>query len=146
MCCINELLEVMSPTENVRLCVVFTEYFVSNATLESCYSYIPTSVIKSSVDLFVPLIACLAALSFTEGMFMARFKIALVNPLLKKKRSWSLCVRQLSTKIGSTYNFEDQRVKCYCAHRIVAELQPVPVCLPTWLLDWTNTSNEQCLH
>ena len=46
---------------------------------------IPTSVIKSSVDIFAKLIARLATLSFNEGCFPARFKIASVTPLLKKK-------------------------------------------------------------
>ena len=46
---------------------------------------IPTSVLKSSVDLFAPLIARLIALSFTEGTFPSRFKVASVTPLLKKK-------------------------------------------------------------
>ena len=46
---------------------------------------IPTSVLKSSVDLFAPLIARLAALSFAEGSFPTRFKVASVTPLLKKK-------------------------------------------------------------
>jgi hypothetical protein len=46
---------------------------------------IPTSVIKSSVDLFAPLIARLATLSFTEGTFPSRFKVASVATLMKKK-------------------------------------------------------------
>jgi len=47
----------------------------------SAMDHIPTSVIKSSVDLFAQLITCLVALSFTEGTF----KVASVTPLLKKK-------------------------------------------------------------
>jgi len=51
------------------------------------------SVIKSSVDLFAPLIARLATLSFTEGTFPSRFKVASVTPLLKKKGlDCSVCV------------------------------------------------------
>jgi len=46
---------------------------------------IPASVIKSSVDLFAPLIARLATLSFTEGRFPSRFKVVSVTLLLKKK-------------------------------------------------------------
>ena len=46
---------------------------------------ISTSVIKSSVDLFAPLIACLAMLSFTECTFPSRFKVAPVTLLPKKK-------------------------------------------------------------
>jgi hypothetical protein len=51
----------------------------------SAMDYIPTSVIKSSVNIFAPLIARLAALSFREGVFPTRYKTASVTPLLKKK-------------------------------------------------------------
>ena len=46
---------------------------------------IPTSVIKSCSDVFAPLIAHLAKLSFSEGKFPSRYKTASVTPLLKKK-------------------------------------------------------------
>ena len=45
---------------------------------------IPTSLLKSCPDVFAPLIARLAALSFRDGMFPSRFKTASVTPLLKK--------------------------------------------------------------
>ena len=45
---------------------------------------IPTSLLKSCADIFAPLIARLAALSFCDGKFLSRFKIASVTPLLKK--------------------------------------------------------------
>ena len=45
---------------------------------------IPTSLLKSCADIFVPLIARLAALSFRDGKFPSRFEIASVTPLLKK--------------------------------------------------------------
>ena len=51
----------------------------------SAMDCIPTSVIKSSVNIFAPLIARLAALSFREGVFPTRYKTASVTPLLKKK-------------------------------------------------------------
>jgi hypothetical protein len=46
---------------------------------------IPTTVLKSCVDVFAPLIARLAEMSFEEGVFPSRFKVASVTPLLKKK-------------------------------------------------------------
>lgn len=46
---------------------------------------LPTSIMKSCVDVFSPLIARLAALSFSEGVFPMRYKTASVTPLLKKK-------------------------------------------------------------
>jgi len=45
---------------------------------------IPTSVIKSCADVFAPLIARLATLSFQEGVFPTVYKSAHVTPLLKK--------------------------------------------------------------
>ena len=45
----------------------------------------PTSIMKSCADIFSPLIARLAALSFEEGVFPERYKTASVTPLLKKK-------------------------------------------------------------
>jgi len=49
--------------------------------------HIPTSVIKSCVDVFAPLIAHLAKLSFSEGKFPMRYKTASITPLLKKKET-----------------------------------------------------------
>ena len=46
---------------------------------------IPTSIIKTCPDVFAPLIAYLAKLSFSEGRFPSRYKTASVTPLLKKK-------------------------------------------------------------
>src|SRR5664279_5096122 len=46
---------------------------------------IPTSIIKSCVNVFAPLIARLAALSFKDGSFPSSYKIASVTPLIKKK-------------------------------------------------------------
>jgi hypothetical protein len=46
---------------------------------------IPTSVINTCAELFAPLIARLVTLSFGEGKFPARYKHALVTPLLKKE-------------------------------------------------------------
>src|SRR6478609_8729872 len=46
--------------------------------------YLHTSVIKSCSDVLAPLIACLANLSFAEGRFPDRFKLAQVTPLIKK--------------------------------------------------------------
>src|SRR5258706_214466 len=46
---------------------------------------IPTSVLKTNIDVFAPLIARLATLCFNEGVFPSRFKTACVTPLIKKK-------------------------------------------------------------
>jgi len=46
--------------------------------------YLHTSVIKSCSDVLAPLIARLANLSFAEGRFPDRFKLAQVTPLIKK--------------------------------------------------------------
>ena len=46
--------------------------------------YIHTSVLKSCSEVMSPLIAHLANLSFKEGRFPDRFKIAQITPLIKK--------------------------------------------------------------
>jgi len=49
----------------------------NNASQVVCNGqHIPTTVIKSSVDLLASLIARLATLSFIEGIFPSRFKVA----------------------------------------------------------------------
>ena len=45
---------------------------------------IPTSLLKNCTDIFVPIIARLANLSFKEGKFPSRFARAQVTPILKK--------------------------------------------------------------
>jgi Reverse transcriptase (RNA-dependent DNA polymerase)/Endonuclease-reverse transcriptase len=45
---------------------------------------VPTSIIKSCADVFAPLIAHLAKLSFQDGVFPTAYKFAHVTPLLKK--------------------------------------------------------------
>jgi hypothetical protein len=47
--------------------------------------YIHTSILKACSDVFSPLIAHLANLSFAEGRFPCQFKVAQVTPLLKKE-------------------------------------------------------------
>ena len=44
----------------------------------------PASLLKQCADVFSPVIARLANLSFTQGIFPQRYKLAQVLPLLKK--------------------------------------------------------------
>ena len=46
--------------------------------------FVPTSLLKSCADIFVPIICRLANLSFAEGHFPRIFKTAQVTPLIKK--------------------------------------------------------------
>jgi hypothetical protein len=46
--------------------------------------FVPTSVLKRCKGVFAPLIARLANMSFSHGLFPAQFKLAQVSPLLKK--------------------------------------------------------------
>ena len=46
--------------------------------------FIPTSLLKSCSDIFSILIAHLADLSFYQGVFPSKFKLAQISPLLKK--------------------------------------------------------------
>ena len=45
---------------------------------------LPTSLLKSCIDVFAPVIAHLANLSFKDGCFPMGFKMAQVLPLIKK--------------------------------------------------------------
>ena len=83
--------DITADDGNSSLCslepVTITE--VSNLLLRlpnksSPLDYVHTSVLKSCSGVFAPLIAQLANLSFTAGIFPTQFKIAQVTPLLKK--------------------------------------------------------------
>ena len=50
----------------------------------SALDVIPTVLLKQCTDIFAPIISHLANLSFREGVFPSRFKMAQVSPLLKK--------------------------------------------------------------
>ena len=47
----------------------------------SLMDFVPTSVLKRCKGVFAPLIAGLASMSFCEGRFPAKFKLAQVSPL-----------------------------------------------------------------
>jgi len=55
---------------------------------------LPTSLLRSSVDVFAPIISQIANLSFSQGRFPAAFKTAQVLPPLKKS---SLDKEQMSS-------------------------------------------------
>ena len=46
--------------------------------------FIPTSLIKSCLSVFIEIITTLTSLSIDQGIFSSRFKLAQVTPLLKK--------------------------------------------------------------
>ena len=76
----NNHLEVLAETSVSEVDKLISK--LSNKT--SPLDYIHTSVLKSCSDVLSPLIAHLANLSFREGRFPDRFKIAQVTPLIKK--------------------------------------------------------------
>jgi hypothetical protein len=95
---------------------------------------IPTSVLKSCVDLFAPLIARQVALCFDEETFPTRYKTASVTPLLKKKGLDSDNVvnyrpisnlHTISKIVEETVHVESDQ-PC----RAGAVFQPVPISLP----------------
>jgi len=79
--CTGKLLTDLQPPSADEVSLLIRNMPAKSSVMDS----ILTSVIKSSVDLFAPLIAHLATLSFTEGTFLSHFKVASVTPLLKKK-------------------------------------------------------------
>ena len=61
-----------------------SKLLLSSSTKSSRQDFIPTSLIKSCSSVFSEFISPLANLSFSEGTFPSRFKLALVSPLIKK--------------------------------------------------------------
>ena len=76
----SDLLDVLAETSVSEVSKLISK--LPNKT--SPLDYIHTSVLKSCSDVLSPLIAHLANLSFREGRFPDRFKIAQVTPLIKK--------------------------------------------------------------
>ena len=79
-------------TKNDRVLDVFAEASVNEVSKlianlpnkTSPLNYSHKLMLKSCSDVITPLIVHLANLSFTEGQFPDRFKVAQVTPLLKK--------------------------------------------------------------
>ena len=61
-----------------------TQLLRSMSNKSSPLDYVPTSLLKSCADTFSIVISHLANLSFTQGTFPSKFKLALISPLLKK--------------------------------------------------------------
>ena len=61
-----------------------SKLLLSSSTKSSRQDFIPTSLIKSCSSVFSALISTLVNLSFSEGTFPSRFKLALVSALIKK--------------------------------------------------------------
>jgi len=62
-----------------------TKIITSISAKSSLLDFVATSVIKSCVTVFADLIARLANLSFSQGVFLRKYKFAIVTQLLKKK-------------------------------------------------------------
>ena len=69
----------------------------------------PTTVIKSCAETFSLLIARLAALSFDQGRFPTKYKLAVVTPLLKKEGLDDDVFAKLSTNIEFKHDFQNNR-------------------------------------
>ena len=74
------MLSQLSPTTADEVWKVLT----TTRLKQSPTDILPTSLLRSSVDVFTPVIAHIANLSFAECRFPAAFKTAQVLPLLKK--------------------------------------------------------------
>src|SRR5664279_1244603 len=71
----------LEPTTAVEVAKLISGMPAKSSPLDT----VPTSVLKSCIDIFAPAISTLANVSFAQGVFPARFKTAQVLPLLKKK-------------------------------------------------------------
>ena len=76
----DELLSNFTPVTPTEV----TQLLHSMSNKSSPLDYVPTSLLKSCADTFSIIISHLANLSFKQGTFLSRFKLALILPLLKK--------------------------------------------------------------
>ena len=76
----DELLSNFTPVTPTEV----TQLLHSMSNKSSPLDYVPTSLLKSCADTFSIIISHLANLSFKQGTFPSKFKLALVSPLLKK--------------------------------------------------------------
>jgi len=77
----GQLLSDLQPPTVDEVCKLINAMPAKSSVVDS----IPTSVIKSTADIFGKLIVRLATLSFNEGNFPSRYKAASVTLLIKKK-------------------------------------------------------------
>ena len=76
----GSLFSNICPVTHAEVCKI-----IASTPLKSSFAdYIPTSLVKSSPGVLSELIANLANLSFSEGLFPTSFKLAVVTPSLKK--------------------------------------------------------------
>jgi len=78
-----------------------TKIITSISAKSSPLDFVATSVIKSCVTVFADLIARLANLSFSQGVFPSKYKFAIVTPLFKKTYSRRSKPGQLSSDFQS---------------------------------------------
>ena len=76
----DELLSNFTPVTPTEV----TQLLHSMSNKSSPLDYVPTSLLKSCADTFSIIISHLANLSFEQGTFPSKFKLALISPLLKK--------------------------------------------------------------
>ncbi len=81
MACSSVRLDTLAVTSEAEVAVIIAKLPNKSSPLD----YIHTSVLKACSDVLTPLISRLANLSFTDGRFPDRFKVAQVTPLIKKE-------------------------------------------------------------
>src|SRR6478609_9574841 len=93
-----------------------------------CLDSIPTSLLKSCIDVLITPITTLVNLSLSEGSFPANFKTATVRPLLKKH---SLSHEDLSSyRPISNLNFVSKVLEHLIHTRLANHLQSFPSLCP----------------
>src|ERR1043165_520273 len=73
-------LDLLAPTSVSEVSKLIAQLPSKTSPLD----YLHTSVLKACSDTFAPIIVHLANLSFSEGRFLEKFKIAQITTLLKK--------------------------------------------------------------
>ena len=77
---VGPTLEVPSPVSPEQVLAILNSIPAKSSPLD----FIPTSLLKSCSGVFSLLISRLANLSFSQGVFPTKFKVAQVTPILKK--------------------------------------------------------------
>src|SRR6478609_2607019 len=101
---------------------------LTSSSTTCCLDSIPTSLLKSCIDVLITPITTLVNLSLSEGSFPANFKTATVRPLLKKH---SLSHEDLSSyRPISNLNFVSKVLEHLIHTRLANHLQSFPSFCP----------------
>ena len=116
-----------------------TQLLHSMSNKSSPLDYVPTSLLKSCADTFSIIISHLANLSFKEGTFPSKFKLALVSPLLKKPglpKSDLANFRPISNLNTIAKSWNALPLHAFSPHFNISQFRSVTIRLPQVSFHW----------